>query len=297
MAPPNLPFARQIRRAADVSISFTPLSDPSQQLITIPNAYILLLTDLFLVCEHMTPEERAHSGDADMWLLYPPLAGKHLRVVDGQVAGELEVTIMRKEKLYIRTEDAATAREWRMAFDEAVEFGAQQPSLRSNSVSSRGPISPISPPSNAPLALHSYGAPSPSSYDAPRSAGYSNGHSESQSPHYDSPQEMHPPAARGSFGNGLPSVPNQHYGGDRRAFSAGPAPPPRGASMYGSQQGYQSAASLSSGPSSSLPRSPNYDHQDFGRGSSPSNGQPPFIAPPNGRQSPYGQQLNHYPSN
>lgn len=35
----------------------------------------------------MTPQELARSGPdgADMWLLYPPLAGKHLRVsaIDG----------------------------------------------------------------------------------------------------------------------------------------------------------------------------------------------------------------------
>lgn len=127
MAPPHLPFVRQIRRSADVSISFTPLSDPSHREIQIPNGYIFLLTDLFLVCQRMTPEERHHSeGEADMWLLYPPLAGKHLKVVDGVREGELEVTIMRKEKLMVRTEDALAAREWRTAFEDAVTFGAQR---------------------------------------------------------------------------------------------------------------------------------------------------------------------------
>ena len=48
--------------------------------------HIYLLTDLFLVCERMTEEERQVANsqpdgqDFDMWLLYPPLAGKHLRV-------------------------------------------------------------------------------------------------------------------------------------------------------------------------------------------------------------------------
>lgn len=127
MAPPHLPFVRQIRRSADVSISFTPLSDPSHREIQISNGYIFLLTDLFLVCQRMTPEERHHSeGEADMWLLYPPLAGKHLKVVDGLREGELEVTIMRKEKLTVRTEDALAAREWRSAFEDAVTFGAQR---------------------------------------------------------------------------------------------------------------------------------------------------------------------------
>ena len=50
--------------------------------------HILLLTDLMLVCEKMSPKEQEIAGPngPDMWLLYPPLAGKHLRVaiVDGQ---------------------------------------------------------------------------------------------------------------------------------------------------------------------------------------------------------------------
>jgi hypothetical protein len=50
--------------------------------------HIFLLSDLFLVCEHMTPEDRAQRGNngADMWLCYPPLAGKVLRV--SEVGGQ-----------------------------------------------------------------------------------------------------------------------------------------------------------------------------------------------------------------
>ena len=49
--------------------------------------HVFLLTDLMLVGEKMTPKEMEAAGrdGPDMWLLYPPLAGKHLRVapVDG----------------------------------------------------------------------------------------------------------------------------------------------------------------------------------------------------------------------
>ena len=61
-----------------------------------------------------------------MWLLYPPLAGKHLRVSEGREESELEVTVMRKEKLVIRTESAQAAREWRSAFEDAIAFGASR---------------------------------------------------------------------------------------------------------------------------------------------------------------------------
>lgn len=44
--------------------------------------HVFLLTDLLLVCERMNTEDRVHteSETADMWLCYPPLAAKHLRV-------------------------------------------------------------------------------------------------------------------------------------------------------------------------------------------------------------------------
>lgn len=77
----------------------------------------------------MTPEERhQHEGEADMWLLYPPLAGKHLRVTQAASGrkDELEVRIMKKETLTIRVEDGFAAREWKNVFEEATAFGAQR---------------------------------------------------------------------------------------------------------------------------------------------------------------------------
>lgn len=44
--------------------------------------HVFILTDLFVLCERMKPRDRAQFGPEgpDMWLVYPPLAGKHLRV-------------------------------------------------------------------------------------------------------------------------------------------------------------------------------------------------------------------------
>lgn len=81
MNPPALPFKRGLRKSSDVVIYFTPLS--TGQEIIVRRAHIFLLTDLFLICERMSPSERAERPNGpDMWLLYPPLAGKHLRVAD-----------------------------------------------------------------------------------------------------------------------------------------------------------------------------------------------------------------------
>lgn len=62
-----------------VLIEFTPKSTGTP--IRYPRGHIFLLTDLFLICEWILPSERAeHGGTADISLIFPPLAGKHLKV-------------------------------------------------------------------------------------------------------------------------------------------------------------------------------------------------------------------------
>lgn len=75
-------FTRRVRFSTDVVINFTPRSTGVE--VHHLNAHIFLLTDLFLVCERMSDEERRMSGNeaADMWLVYPPLSAKHLVALD-----------------------------------------------------------------------------------------------------------------------------------------------------------------------------------------------------------------------
>lgn len=97
MSPASLPFKRGLRRSSDVTIHFTPLATGEE--IVFRRAHIFLLTDLFLVCERMSPSQLAERGGnskADMWLLYPPLAGKHLRVTD--LGGQGEFSKKKKQR-------------------------------------------------------------------------------------------------------------------------------------------------------------------------------------------------------
>jgi hypothetical protein len=56
------------------------------------SAHIYILTDLFLVCEKMTKAERDQMGmdGPNMWLSFPPLAGKVLKIsdIEGGPGGE-----------------------------------------------------------------------------------------------------------------------------------------------------------------------------------------------------------------
>lgn len=87
MSPPTLTFTRELRFSLDVVIHFTPHS--TGQEVIHNRGHLFLLSDLFLVCERMTPEERAQHGQdgPDMWLCYPPLAGKVLRVSEAPGQG------------------------------------------------------------------------------------------------------------------------------------------------------------------------------------------------------------------
>ena len=66
--------------SVDVYMQVTPRATGVE--VAQERGHVYILTDLLLMCEHMLPHEMAERGPngPDMWLLYPPLAGKHLRV-------------------------------------------------------------------------------------------------------------------------------------------------------------------------------------------------------------------------
>jgi hypothetical protein len=68
-----------MRIAVDTAVRFVPRSTGVE--VNHPGGRVFILSDLFLLGEVMAPGEKSmESPGADMWLLYPPLAGKHLKV-------------------------------------------------------------------------------------------------------------------------------------------------------------------------------------------------------------------------
>jgi hypothetical protein len=136
MNPSTLTFHRTIRKAGDVTISLIPNSDSARREVVYRRAHIFLLSDLFLVCEHLSTEQRAKgeaSEGADMWLIFPPLAGKHLRttvassdppgIVERDSDRALQVLVMKRETLTIRCQSRAERDSWKDAFDDCTAFG------------------------------------------------------------------------------------------------------------------------------------------------------------------------------
>ncbi|KAF8641040.1 hypothetical protein AX17_000684 [Amanita inopinata Kibby_2008] len=128
MLPPNLIFTREMRLSLDVVIRFTPRATNTE--VTHHRGHIFLLSDLFLICERITPEERVqHEADgADMWLCYPPLAGKVLRAseVEGQ-ARVLQVAVMKKEFLMLEAASENMRDVLMGHLKDCIEFSASLP--------------------------------------------------------------------------------------------------------------------------------------------------------------------------
>jgi len=93
MNPGQLTFTREMKFSSDVVIRFTPRHSTEE--IVHHRGHVFLLSDLFLICERMSFEEQSENEGqgADMWLCYPPLAGKVLRLIDLESRGE--VTLIR----------------------------------------------------------------------------------------------------------------------------------------------------------------------------------------------------------
>ncbi|PFH54561.1 hypothetical protein AMATHDRAFT_72337 [Amanita thiersii Skay4041] len=145
MSPPSLTFTRELRYSVDVTVRFTPRATNVE--VVHSRGHIILLSDLFLICERMTPEEKGQQGadGPDRWLCYPPLSGKVLRLVE--VEGQphaLQVAIMKKEFITFEADSVQIRNTLKEKLKDCIEFSSSLPPP------SKQPPPPV-PPLNVPL--------------------------------------------------------------------------------------------------------------------------------------------------
>ncbi|KAJ6610077.1 hypothetical protein B0H10DRAFT_2294124 [Mycena sp. CBHHK59/15] len=240
MLPPSLPFSREFRFSMDAVVRFTPRSTGVE--IVHRKGHLFLLSDLFLVCERMTPEERNQSGSdgADMWLCYPPLAGKVLRVseVEGQ-DNAIEVAIMRKENLILQTESAQVRNFMLAEFRECISFAGSLSPASSQPVPPMPPINTLPQTPEHSLSLQRNLPPVPEGSSSTPS--YFNGRQSQSPPIVDpdnqfssssssqqfsvGPGQVVPPTRSASYGSGL-SRPGPDFQPQNGPLSSYPQPPP-----------------------------------------------------------------------
>ncbi|WVF70066.1 hypothetical protein IAT40_004853 [Kwoniella sp. CBS 6097] len=234
MNPSTLPFTRSLRSSHDVTIYFTPNS--TGQHVIHRRAHIFILSDLFLVAEWMEvsdkaakavqvaqeqPERVGQGGPMpEMWLSYPPLAGKVLMVAEGQQANVLNVMIMRKETFVIHAESDVARDTIMKDLIDCIDFAT---SVTRPNTAAPSPVNPPDPRSPSIASLETRSNEStfpPLRYPSPFSA--SSSPSTSPRPG-DTPEQ--PPMPLG--GNALVSQMSQIslQPGEAIAWPRGPTPP------------------------------------------------------------------------
>ncbi|CAH7669778.1 hypothetical protein PPACK8108_LOCUS4421 [Phakopsora pachyrhizi] len=122
LAPSTLTHSRTLRTSIDASFKIRPTSDPNLELFT-PLGRLILLTDLLMFCEYIPPDQIGPSSHL-LWLMYPPLAAKHLRVASSPTdERELEVLIMGKEVVKVMVKSRTERDNCVQSLVDAIEFG------------------------------------------------------------------------------------------------------------------------------------------------------------------------------
>ncbi|PKY38580.1 hypothetical protein RhiirA4_537407 [Rhizophagus irregularis] len=120
----NLPFERKIVLHGDFIIETTKSMNSTET--THINAHIFILTDLLLICQEITQEEK------DLKLMYPPFNTYHLAIndVSDDQEDSLELTILQKEMIILYANDKDTKDDWLREINKAIEFSSNDPQSR-----------------------------------------------------------------------------------------------------------------------------------------------------------------------
>ncbi|KAG9314441.1 hypothetical protein JVU11DRAFT_5238, partial [Chiua virens] len=141
----SLPYTRELRLSAKVVVRFTPKATGVE--VIHYRGHVFILSDLFLLCEEMSREEKVARGDdgQDMHLRYPPLSGKVLSV--SEVPGQdhaLQVSIMRKETIILEADSQLKRDRILIEFQECASFS------KTISRAAQEPVPPMPPIGDLP---------------------------------------------------------------------------------------------------------------------------------------------------
>ncbi|CAG8482599.1 24866_t:CDS:2, partial [Gigaspora rosea] len=80
LLPPHLPFNRELILNADFAVTESDEFDNSSKVSV--RAHLFLLTDLLLVCQRLSPEEKQINPNKEFYLIHPPFSGRYLSIID-----------------------------------------------------------------------------------------------------------------------------------------------------------------------------------------------------------------------
>ncbi|CAB4438621.1 unnamed protein product [Rhizophagus irregularis] len=123
LLPPNLPFKREIILNSDF-IVILPDGDGSDNHRAHTNAHLILFTDLLIICQRLTPEEKKSNPTKEFWLLYPPLSARHLTLNDIHDDKEelMNLVVLEKESMVIFADNKNIKEAWIKEVNKAIDF-------------------------------------------------------------------------------------------------------------------------------------------------------------------------------
>ncbi|CAG8594118.1 10666_t:CDS:10 [Acaulospora morrowiae] len=118
LQPPHLPFYRELKLHDDFIVI---LPDVYKAHV---KAHLFLLSDLLLICQKLSPEEKKKNPTKEYWLLYPPMSGRHLSVLDIHDNKEdlFQITVFKKTDLVIFAENKGLKQVWLREIVDMIEF-------------------------------------------------------------------------------------------------------------------------------------------------------------------------------
>ncbi|CAG8440555.1 6148_t:CDS:2 [Scutellospora calospora] len=154
LLPPRLPFNRELILSGEFTIVYeNDESDNSPQVSV--KAKLFLLTDLLLICQILSPDEKQFNPSKDYCLLFPPFSGRHLSIIDNydEKRELIQLNFMQKKDLIILAENREQKEMWLHELNTMINFTIQAANSRPTS----RPTNIHSPPLSAyyPPNLHS----------------------------------------------------------------------------------------------------------------------------------------------
>ncbi|WFD32151.1 hypothetical protein MSPP1_003196 [Malassezia sp. CBS 17886] len=125
--PPSLPFYRTLRVTDGFPMHVNPPNAHDRRVLQYGR--IIVLTDLVLIGEDVLKDtENRGEPRQDIWLMFPPLAGKFVEAVPSGNANEhaLRILIMGKAEIIVYLPSAERQHAWLRAIDACHQFAAQR---------------------------------------------------------------------------------------------------------------------------------------------------------------------------
>ncbi|CAG8517835.1 11379_t:CDS:10 [Acaulospora morrowiae] len=120
LLPSRLPFKRELILHDEFVVIFP---GDKQRASNQKQAHVFLLTDLLLICQKKSLDEKKQSqSDKEFWLTYPPLSGRHISVCDDDKKDLITLKILKRENLILFTENKITSEKWSSEISNMVRF-------------------------------------------------------------------------------------------------------------------------------------------------------------------------------